>query len=95
MEYPAVDACICRRPWRIFSIQPEVREPEHNAVQKLEPSTSARGIDFNQIRFSYTDDQEVLHGLDLHVKPGEFIGIVGTTGAGRVRWLICLRGFMM
>lgn len=71
------------RLWRIFSIQPEVREPEHNAVQKLEPDEVQGRIDFNQIRFSYTDDQEVLHGLDLHVKPGEFIGIVGTTGAGK------------
>ncbi|MDU2243719.1 MAG: ATP-binding cassette domain-containing protein, partial [Paenibacillus sp.] len=33
--------------------------------------------------FSYTDGQEVLHGLDLHVREGEFIGIVGTTGAGK------------
>jgi len=71
------------RLWRIFSIEPEVREPDEASVKQLDPERVQGRIDFNRIRFSYTDDQEVLHDLDLHVKPGEFIGIVGTTGAGK------------
>src|SRR5690606_33663851 len=71
------------RLWRIFSVAPEVREPDEHTAKWLDPQKVQGRIDFNRIRFSYTDDQEVLHGLDLHVKPGEFIGIVGTTGAGK------------
>jgi len=71
------------RLWRIFSIEPEVREPDEASVKQLDPERVQGRIDFNRIRFSYTDEQEVLHDLDLHVKPGEFIGIVGTTGAGK------------
>jgi len=40
-------------------------------------------IDFNRIRFAYVDKRDVLHDLDLHIRPGEFVGIVGTTGAGK------------
>jgi ATP-binding cassette subfamily B protein len=70
------------RLWGIFSVQPEVREPEAHEVQELPAPVSGR-IDFNRIRFSYGNDRDVLHDLDLHVKPGEFVGIVGTTGAGK------------
>jgi len=71
------------RLWRIFAIEPEVREPDEASAKQLDPEQVQGRIDFNHIRFSYTDDQEVLRDLDLHVKPGEFIGIVGTTGAGK------------
>ncbi|SMF10107.1 ABC transporter ATP-binding protein [Paenibacillus barengoltzii] len=71
------------RLWRIFSAEPEVQDPAPEKGKAL-PAHTVRGrIDFNRIRFSYTEGQEVLHGLDLHVRAGEFIGIVGTTGAGK------------
>ncbi|WP_059042026.1 ABC transporter ATP-binding protein [Paenibacillus rubinfantis] len=71
------------RLWRIFSSEPEVKDPVPKETQPmLAPAVRGR-IDFNHIRFSYTEGQEVLHGLDLHVREGEFIGIVGTTGAGK------------
>lgn len=71
------------RLWRIFSAEPEVKDPAPEEAKTL-PAQAVRGrIDFNHIRFSYTEGQEVLHGLDLHVREGEFIGIVGTTGAGK------------
>ncbi len=71
------------RLWRIFSVEPEVREPDPDQRKKL-PLDSVRGqLDFNEIRFGYEDSREVLHGLDLHIRPGEFVGIVGVTGAGK------------
>ncbi len=71
------------RIWRIFAVEPEVREPDAATAKHLDPEQVEGRIDFNRIRFSYTDHQDVLHDIDLHVKPGEFIGIVGTTGAGK------------
>ncbi len=45
---------------------------------------SFRGnIEFNQVHFSYTDKEEVLKGINLDVKQGETIAIVGATGAGK------------
>jgi ATP-binding cassette subfamily B multidrug efflux pump len=71
------------RLWRIFSVQPEVREPVPGEAKELLPSAVSGKVDFNRIRFSYGDGKDVLHDLDFHVRPGEFVGIVGTTGAGK------------
>lgn len=40
-------------------------------------------IDINNVSFSYAAGDEVLTGVDLHVKPGEFIGLVGRSGVGK------------
>ena len=40
-------------------------------------------IDINNISFGYTEGEEVLHNVDLHVAPGEFIGLVGKSGVGK------------
>jgi ATP-binding cassette subfamily B protein len=40
-------------------------------------------IRFEKIRFGYDPDHPVLHDLDLHIRPGEFVAIVGATGAGK------------
>jgi ATP-binding cassette subfamily C protein len=34
-------------------------------------------------RFSYSDGHDVLHGIDLEVRPGERLAIVGPSGAGK------------
>jgi len=40
-------------------------------------------IDFNDVSFGYDDTVDVLKHIDLHVKPGEMIGIVGKSGVGK------------
>ena len=40
-------------------------------------------IDINHITFGYSAGEDVLHDVDLHVKPGEFIGLVGKSGVGK------------
>lgn len=38
---------------------------------------------FNDIHFSYIEDEEVIKGINLNVNAGETIAIVGSTGAGK------------
>lgn len=71
------------RLWRIFSIKPEIQDPEPEKSVEVATQKVQGRVDFNQIRFSYDEESEVLRGLDFHIQPGEFIGIVGTTGAGK------------
>lgn len=40
-------------------------------------------VDFDNVTFSYEDDINILENVNLHVKPGETIALVGTTGAGK------------
>jgi len=40
-------------------------------------------IVFDQVRFSYIKDEEVLKGISFEVKEGQTIAIVGATGAGK------------
>tara|TARA_R110002051_G_scaffold276_3_gene1139 strand:- start:5081 stop:6847 length:1767 start_codon:yes stop_codon:yes gene_type:complete len=40
-------------------------------------------IKFNNVRFGYLEDEEVLHGISFEVKAGETVAIVGSTGAGK------------
>lgn len=40
-------------------------------------------IEFNNVRFGYLENEEVLHGISFEVKAGETIAIVGATGAGK------------
>lgn len=40
-------------------------------------------IDLDHVSFGYEEAQEVLRDIDLHIQPGEFIGLVGKSGVGK------------
>ncbi|MEU4693288.1 ABC transporter ATP-binding protein [Actinoplanes sp. NPDC023714] len=42
-----------------------------------------RRIELRGVRFAYRADQEVLHGIDLVLEPGERLAVVGVSGAGK------------
>ncbi len=67
---------------RIFETmdEPVVIDDREGAIA-LPPITGQ--VDFNDITFGYEEDQTVLEHVDLHVKAGESIALVGPTGAGK------------
>jgi ATP-binding cassette subfamily B protein len=66
---------------RVYDIIDENVDVADGHEQELE--NIAGYIDINHIAFGYTAGEEVLHDVDLHVKPGEFIGLVGKSGVGK------------
>jgi ATP-binding cassette subfamily B protein len=40
-------------------------------------------IRFDRVRFSYERGREVIRGIDIDIAPGEMIGLVGKSGAGK------------
>lgn len=50
-------------------------------------------IQLKQVVFGYHPDKPVINGLDLNIQPGEKIGIIGRTGAGKSSLINCLLRF--
>lgn len=69
------------RIWGLLAIQPEVTDQRKPVA--IEKAKVEGRVDFDRITFGYEGGAPVIQDLDLHIKPGEMIGIVGTTGAGK------------
>jgi ATP-binding cassette subfamily B protein len=50
-------------------------------------------VDFSNVRFAYPGREPVLNGLDLHIAPGQRVGLVGPSGAGKSTVLALLQRF--
>lgn len=68
--------------FRFMDVEDEVREkPGAKRIGKF-----TRAVRFENVSFSYenlVDSPVVLHGIDLEVKAGEVLAVVGSSGAGK------------
>lgn len=64
----------------------EVLTYESTLINPENPVTEVKDgdIEFDNVDFAYEDDQVTrLEGINLHIKPGETIGVIGETGSGK------------
>ena len=54
----------------------------------------AESLRFEHVGFAYPGGAPVLHGIDLMIRPGERVGIAGTTGAGKSTLMDLLLGLL-
>jgi ATP-binding cassette subfamily B protein len=71
-------AVASQRIFEILDRVPSVADP----VRPVRPGRLEGAIELRGVRFKY-GTREVLHGLDLAIRPGEMIGLVGASGAGK------------
>lgn len=70
-----------------------VNEPE-TAYEKEMPGDISGSIEISKLSFAYSKDMPlVLDELDLDIKAGEYVGIVGSSGCGKSTLLKLLLGF--
>ncbi len=69
-----------RRISEVLSETPDLKDPE-NPVMEVPDGR----IDFNHVNFSYKhgSGKHALSDIDLHIKSGETIGVIGGTGSGK------------
>ena len=64
----------------ILQIEPSVKDP----ANPEKPRISAGAIEFKAVDFTHKgSDDALFHKLNLHIKPGEKIGLVGHSGSGK------------
>ena len=77
---------------RIFELIEE--EPQTADAADARVLTDAKGaIDLSHVAFSYAPDRRLIEDLNLQVKPGQRIAIVGPTGCGKTTLINLLMRF--
>jgi ATP-binding cassette, subfamily B, bacterial len=67
---------------RVFEVM-DTPEDIQNAADAVPMPNMQGQMTFKDVHFGYDRAREVLHGIDLEVKSGEMIGLVGHSGAGK------------
>jgi subfamily B ATP-binding cassette protein MsbA len=68
------------RVFQILDIEPEIQD-KPGAVDL--PPVRTEGVEFRDVYFGYEDEENVLKGINLKVKPSEVLAIVGVSGGGK------------
>ena len=77
---------------RIFALldaEEELPDAEHGVI----PKERSGSVTFQNVRFGYTPDRMLMNGVNLTVKPGQKVAIVGPTGAGKTTLINLLMRF--
>jgi ATP-binding cassette, subfamily B, multidrug efflux pump len=67
---------------RVFEVLEEEPEPK-DEPSSVELKNIAGEVNFRDVHFSYKKENPVLKDVNLNVKPGQTIALVGPTGAGK------------
>jgi ATP-binding cassette, subfamily B, bacterial len=68
------------RVFAVLDVQPDIQDAP--GAQPL-PPTPRGEIRLEDVSFAYEEGSPVLKNVDLHIRPGEKIALVGRTGAGK------------
>ncbi|MDD3068949.1 MAG: ABC transporter ATP-binding protein [Bacilli bacterium] len=69
-----------RRIGEVLEEKPNIVNPEDPIMEVADGSISFDNVDF---KYSSKAEKNTLEDINIHIKPGQFIGILGSTGSGK------------
>lgn len=80
LNFMALARPSAKRIAEVLEEEVDLKNPENAVTQVADGS-----VDFENVGFSYDKnaDEEVLKGIDLHIRSGETVGIIGGTGSAK------------
>lgn len=82
----------CAAGKRIFGLL-DAEEEIPDSAHCIVPKDRSGQVTFEQVSFGYTPDHLLMNGMNLTVKPGQKVAIVGPTGAGKTTLINLLMRF--
>jgi ABC-type multidrug transport system fused ATPase/permease subunit len=79
-----------RRVLDIVDTEPDVADP----VDGIALPEGPLGVRFEGVRFAYPGGEEVLHGIDVEIRPHTKVAVVGETGSGKTTFAKLLTRLM-
>lgn len=77
---------------RVFAVLDEEKEVKEN-IDALHLSRVKGEFDFKHVSFFYEKERIILKDISFHVRPGDRVGIMGSTGAGKSTLINLLNRF--
>lgn len=69
---------------RVFEILDEEEQlPDVQDAAPISKDTIRGEVNFEHVSFRYQEDSPLIEDMNIHVKPGQMVAIVGPTGAGK------------
>ena len=74
-------ATAAERIFEVLDTEPESHKGDDG--RPIRPKALQGAIEFCDVHFSYDNSEQVLTGIDVKIKSGEMIGLVGASGSGK------------